>query len=141
MLAELLAVVDGALTDLDTGQIDTARARLQQLAEAVRPPALLDLLRDIRDELRYLRQEIRDTAARSAPRPETDAGELLTVEQVAAELQVIPPTVRAWIQSGALPASRPGNGKKPGRKYRVRRTDLEAFVAASRASPAADPTP
>jgi hypothetical protein len=37
MLAELLAVVDGALTDLDTGQIDTARARLQQLAEAVRP--------------------------------------------------------------------------------------------------------
>ena len=100
--------------------------------------ALLDLLRDVRDELRYLRQELRDSTRPPGPRGGSDGDELLTVEQVATELQVIPPTVRAWIQSGALPASRPGNGKKPGRKYRVRRTDLEVFVAASRATPAAD---
>ncbi len=70
-------------------------------------------------------------ARRAAP----DGDELLTVDQLAAELQVIPPTVRAWIQSGALKTARPGNGKKPGRKYRVRWADLDAFVAASGAYP------
>ena len=40
-------------------------------------------------------------------------------------------TVRSWIQSGALRSSRPGNGTQPGRTYRIRREDLEAFVAAS----------
>src|SRR6185437_12234970 len=100
---------------------------------AFQTAALLDLLRDVRDELRYLRQELRDSMRQTAPRAGLDGDDLLTVEQVAAELQVMPPTVRTWIQSGALPASRPGNGKKPGRKYRVRRSDLEAFVASSRA--------
>jgi excisionase family DNA binding protein len=76
----------------------------------------------------------------STTRGESADDELLTVEQVASELQVIPPTVRTWIQSGALRASRPGDGKKPGRKYRVRRADLEAFVAASRASLTPEPT-
>lgn len=102
--------------------------------------ALLDLLRDVRDELRYLRQSLRDSLCRPGLGAGADDDELLTVEQVASELQVIPPTVRAWIQSGALPASRPGNGKRPGRKYRVRRTDLEAFVASSRAQPTTEPT-
>ena len=90
--------------------------------------ALLDLLRDVRDELRRLRQEIREAAARSVPRSGSDADGLLTVEQVAGELQVIPATVRTWIQSGALRASRPGRGGQPGRTYRIRRADLEAFV-------------
>jgi excisionase family DNA binding protein len=99
---------------------------------------LLGLLRDIRDELRYLRQDVREEM-QSNLRDVPEADELLSVEQVAAELQVIPPTVRTWIQSGALSASRPGNGKKPGRKYRVRRADLEAFVAASQASPPSEP--
>jgi excisionase family DNA binding protein len=103
-------------------------------------PILLNVLRDIRHELRYLRQEVREALHGSAPRGAPDGDERLTVDQVAAELQVIPPTVRAWIQSGALRASRPGNGKKPGRKYRVRRADLDAFVAASGASPAAETT-
>jgi len=102
--------------------------------------SLLDVLRDIRDELRYLRQDVREALHGPNLRDAPDVDELLSVEQVAAELQVIPPTVRAWIQSGALPASRPGNGKKPGRRYRVRRTDLEAFVAASRARPTAEST-
>lgn len=102
--------------------------------------ALLDLLRDVRDELRYLRQELRDSIRPPGPTPALDGDELLTVEQVATELQVVPPTVRAWIHSGALLASRPGNGKKPGRKYRVRRADLEVFVASSRAHPTTEPS-
>jgi len=101
--------------------------------------ALLDLLRDVRDELRYLRHELRDSARQRGPRAGLEGDDLLTVEQVASELQVMPPTVRAWIKSGALPASRPGNGKRPGRKYRVRRTDLQEFVAASRSRPTAEP--
>jgi hypothetical protein len=56
------------------------------VAEAV---TLLNLLRDIRDELRYVRHEVRD-AHGPAPRGAPDVDELLSVEQVAAELQVIP---------------------------------------------------
>ena len=94
--------------------------------------ALLDLLRDIRDELRYVRQEIREAAQRTTARTEPEPDELLTVAQVADEMQVIPGTVRGWIQLGALRASRPGGGLEPGRTYRVRRADLEAFVEAVR---------
>ncbi len=93
---------------------------------------LVDILRDIRDELRYLRQEIREAARRPAGGSHPQRDELLTVGQVADELQVIPDTVRTWIQSGALRASRPGPGDEPGRKYRVRRADLQAFVEATR---------
>jgi len=113
-----------------------ARGTQRQPADEV--TTLLELLRDIRDELRYLRQDVREVP-HSNLREGPDADELLTVGQVATQLQVIPPTVRTWIQSGALSASRPGNGKKPGRKYRVRRADLEAFVAASQASPPSEP--
>ena len=94
--------------------------------------ALVDLLRDIRDELRYLRQEIREAGRRPTAPSQPERDELLTVGQVAEELQVIPDTVRTWIQSGALRASRPGRGDEPGRKYRVRRADLKAFVEAMR---------
>jgi excisionase family DNA binding protein len=68
---------------------------------------------------------------RPAPSPESGADELLTVAQVARDLQVVPGTIRSWIQSGALKSSRPGNGKQPGRTYRVRRGDLDAFVPGS----------
>jgi hypothetical protein len=70
--------------------------------------------------LQYLRYDllgaIRDLLA---PRASTDADpdELLTAAQVAEVLQVVPATVRAWIQSDALAGSRPGNGKQPGRTY------------------------
>ena len=70
--------------------------------------------------------------SRLSPRSESGPDELLTVKQAADELQVIPATVRTWI----LRASRPGNGTQPGRTYRVRRTDLDAFVAASQSRPA-----
>src|SRR4029079_6660934 len=102
--------------------------------------ALRELLRDVvRDELRHLREEMLEAIrAHDSPPPKNEPNpeELLTVEQVAQLLKVIPDTVRTWIQSGALRASRPGNGTRPGRKYRVRRADLEAFVAASQRLPA-----
>ena len=98
--------------------------------------ALRDILRDVvRDELRYLREDIPVwIQAHETPAPpvnDSSSDELLTVAQVASALQIVPGTVRGWIQSGALKANRPGNGAQPGRKYRVRRADLDAFVAAS----------
>ena len=47
------------------------------------------------------------------------------------QIHTSPGTVRSWIQSGALRSSRPGNGAQPGRTYRIRREDLDTFVAAS----------
>jgi excisionase family DNA binding protein len=98
--------------------------------------ALRDLVRDVvRDEFQYLREEVlgwlRAREAPASPVRESASDELLTVAQVADALQVVPGTVRSWIQSGALNASRPGNGAQVGRTYRVRRADLDAFVAAS----------
>jgi excisionase family DNA binding protein len=51
---------------------------------------------------------------------------LLTVSQVAAVLNVHPATVRRWIASGALPATR-----LPGGTYRVDATDLDRIVSAA----------
>jgi excisionase family DNA binding protein len=102
--------------------------------------ALREIVRDeVRKELRHHREEML-VAARANDRPppesEPDPDELLTVEQVAHLLKVIPDTIRSWIQTGTLKASRPGNGARPGRKYRVRRSDLDAFVASSERRPA-----
>ncbi len=99
--------------------------------------SLRDFVRElVRDELRNLPEELRSPVSRLPPSSESGPDELLTVKQAADELQVIPATVRTWIQSGALRASRPGNGAQPGRTYRIRRTDLDAFVAASQSRPA-----
>ena len=48
----------------------------------------------------------------------------LTPAQVAAELHVTVVTVRRWITTGQLPASKAGP-----RKWMVRRSDLHAFLA------------
>jgi excisionase family DNA binding protein len=47
---------------------------------------------------------------------------LLTVPQVAAELQVTAQTIRNWIDHGILPAVRIG------RAYRVKRQDVDALL-------------
>lgn len=47
----------------------------------------------------------------------------LKVDQVAAELGVSAQTVRNWIKSGELPASRTGHA------WRVRREDLDAMIS------------
>ena len=101
---------------------------------------LRELVRDeVRKELRHHREEMLEALRLHGTPPkknEADSDELLTVEQVAQTLKVIPDTVRTSIQSGALTVSRPGNGTRPGRKYRVRRPDLDAFVASSQRAPA-----
>ncbi len=52
----------------------------------------------------------------------------LTPAQVADELHVTVVTVRRWITTGQLPASKAGP-----RKWMVRRSDLSAFLAGSSA--------
>jgi len=97
--------------------------------------AMRDLVREIvRDEIRPLREEMRSAVAASETRVTTDSSspDLLTVEQVAAALKVTEATIRTWIKSGALRASRPSAGDKPGRVYRIWPADLEAFVAAAK---------
>jgi excisionase family DNA binding protein len=55
--------------------------------------------------------------------------QFLTPSQVAAELQVTVVTVRRWITTGQLVASKAGP-----RKWMVRRSDLSEFLAGSNAS-------
>jgi excisionase family DNA binding protein len=63
-----------------------------------------------------------------AEAPTPDADPWLTPEQVGEELQVHPATVRLWIRSGRLGATRVG------RSWRVRRSEVDRVVA-SGASP------
>jgi excisionase family DNA binding protein len=98
--------------------------------------AMRDLVREvIREEIRPLHETLRGIADSAAPRhtaADPQADDLLTVEQVATTTKVTEATVRTWIKAGALRASRPSTDHKPGRVYRVWRTDLEAFVLAAR---------
>jgi excisionase family DNA binding protein len=57
-------------------------------------------------------------------------GQLLTVSQVAGQLQVTPQTIRNWIEHGALPAVRVGRG------YRIRREHLDALLTRASAESA-----
>lgn len=94
---------------------------------------------EVRKELRHHREEMLVALGPHGTLPsknEPESDELLTAEQVAKTLKVKAETVRSWIKSGSLRASRPGNGMHPGRKYRVRRSDLDAFVAKSERWPA-----
>jgi excisionase family DNA binding protein len=50
---------------------------------------------------------------------------LLTVEEAGAYLHKAPKTIRAWISAGKLPAL------KIGGTWRIRSSDLEAFVGAA----------
>ncbi len=56
--------------------------------------------------------------------------ELLTPAQVADELQVTTITVRRWITTGQLPASKAGP-----RKWMIRRSDLSSFLAGTPTEP------
>ncbi len=55
---------------------------------------------------------------------------LMTVPQVAAELQVTAQTIRNWISHGTLPAVRIG------RAYRVRREEVDALIQRAQADSA-----
>ncbi len=63
----------------------------------------------------------------AAPAPSAPSA-YLTVEDVARELGVTPPTVREYLHSGALRGAQVGAGGKRSRVWRVSRADLAAFV-------------
>lgn len=58
--------------------------------------------------------------------PEAE-GLWLTVEDVAKSLKVTEETVRRWIRQGELPVLQLGRSPRSG--YRIRRDELERFVA------------
>lgn len=51
--------------------------------------------------------------------------QLLTPEEAALQLGIAPRTIREWLRNGKL------QGVKLGRLWRVRETDLKAFIAQS----------
>lgn len=55
----------------------------------------------------------------------TTAGEYLSIAEAAAIASVAPQTVRRWVRAGDL------NGYKAGRVLRVKRAELDAFLASS----------
>jgi|SRR5829696_2645753 len=65
------------------------------------------------------------------------AGEqrFLSLEDVAERLQVSDQTIRRWVKAGTLPAY------KPGLEYRIKDSDLEAFLEERRAVPLAEREP
>jgi len=104
----------------------------EQLRESI-GAAILEVIRDVaREEIQAAIRGAMPTAPASPKRPE-----LLKVEQVADELQVKRTTVRTWIRNGSLKATLLGPAGKR-REYRVRRTDLDAFVSGAGAPDAPD---
>jgi excisionase family DNA binding protein len=65
-------------------------------------------------------------ATTAPPNPAGNLPLLLTIEQVAATLQVNPRTIRRWIDAGDLVSHQFGRG------YRVSEADLQAFIRLSR---------
>lgn len=72
------------------------------------------------EDLEPLRRELAELRALVADRA---VGDVLSSEEAAAIAKVTPKTVRAWVESGALPAS------KRGRRLAIRRADLETYLA------------
>jgi excisionase family DNA binding protein len=71
--------------------------------------------------------------------PRSDEDAWLTVQQVSKELGVHEATVRKWIATKRLPASRPGP-----RRLRVRRSDIDRLLgtaSSSGSSPPPSPAP
>jgi len=82
------------------------------------------ILSVLREELRMVvREELRSFTPGEMPKVVAAPLALLSVMEVAKTMGVKPPTVRAWIDSGRLLAS------KPGHEFRVRAEDLERFIA------------
>jgi excisionase family DNA binding protein len=72
------------------------------------------------EQLSVLLEQAAERGAQKVLDRTSHVGEL-TTEQAAAELDVVPKTVRKWIRSGRLKPSR-----KRGNEYRFRRADVEA---------------
>jgi excisionase family DNA binding protein len=95
---------------------------LRDIIRRVFREELAPLIRSEMTQAIFQQLEHRKDQRQEAP-PELPA--LLTVEEVAAHCDVTKPTVRKWIRSGVLPACQPGGS----RVYRIRREDLDGFLA------------
>lgn len=73
----------------------------------------------VREEMRTLRDELPKAEKRPVP-------SFLFVDDIAKRCKVEPPTVRSWIQSGHLAAS------KPGRHYLVTEAQFADFISKQR---------
>ncbi len=91
----------------------------------------------LRDEIRAAVREEFQAREPAKPTPPLMASptEMLSVAQVAERCKCHEVTVRAWIRSNKLPAS------KPGRNYLVRAVDLERFLADGPPLPKSVPSP
>lgn len=136
--AEDIRLLKGLKAKLDKLFPDEAEGlRASRVAGSGGHDASRSLDSALREGLRQMLQEelsplLRDAAATireglvQPGRGQSEAaGRLLTVEDVAQRCGVTEPTVRGWIKSGGLRALTPGTG----RVYRVRREDLDAFLA------------
>jgi excisionase family DNA binding protein len=90
----------------------------------------------VRDEIKPLQDDLKALSQSPPTRATPAADGFLSVEHVAVTMKVTEPTVRAWIKSGALKATRPSIGGKTGRIYRVLPADLDAFISAGQGAPA-----
>jgi excisionase family DNA binding protein len=80
-------------------------------------------------------EELLERAVRRAldRRPAPSADDYLTPDEAAAIAKVDPSTIREWIRAGRLAARRAGS------RVRVRRGDLDAFLARPPEPPAESP--
>src|SRR5689334_4934489 len=60
---------------------------------------------------------------------------VLTIDEVAAIMRVHPRSVHRWVQAGQLTALRVG------RKYRIAKADVLAWITAAQLSPMPEPNP
>jgi excisionase family DNA binding protein len=104
-----------------------------QLDEAIRSFVRDELRTVVREEFGPVLESIHRAAERlvsgiGSEQRNTTADGLLTVHDAAVKCRVTDATVRSWIAlpSGGLRASRLGDG----RGYRIRRSDLDAFLTA-----------
>lgn len=74
------------------------------------------------EDLEPLRREVAELRALIAGRA---VGDVLSTDQAADLANVTPKTIRTWVETGALPASRRG------RRLAIRRADLDAYLSGS----------
>ena len=97
-------------------------------------PLVEEVVRRVVDALRpVIREEVGGSHGERPGQPPPLA---VTVEEAGRRLGGRhPTTIRRWIKSGALPATRSG-----GREYLIRISDLEAFVATQAREAVREPT-
>lgn len=93
------------------------------------------------EAVRYVTKRLEEGGAAELAYPEVpeifvvseEQTKLLTVDEIAARLEVNSERVRRWIKEGQLAAANVGTEKKP--EYRIAPADIQAFLARRRVNP------